>query len=58
MTTGWETIGVGLKSYKKTFEGIHQVCGRTQGRTVGVTGPTIGLLRRLGGGHQGEVRGS
>lgn len=46
--TGWETIGVGLKSYKERFEGSHQICGRTHGRTVGVTGP-MGSLRRMGG---------
>lgn len=54
--TGWETTGVGLKSYQERFEGSHQVCGRTQDRTVGVTGP-MGSLRRLGG-HLGGVWGS
>lgn len=54
--TGWETTGVGLRSYQERFEGSHQVSGGTQGRSGGVTRP-VGSLRRFGG-HQGGVLGS
>lgn len=54
--TGWNTIGVGLRSYQERFEESRQVCGGIQGGTGGVTGP-VGSLKRFGS-HQGGVWGS